>query len=166
MALLVAAHIGKEFSHEEPGYWFAILFTTAALCVFSWFTYADRVLLMLSFRSFRWVKAEATIRSVEDNSFIIDSVSQYSTARSTRYDEIKCIYCFKIGGIQYEGCRYSFGGNVDQNWPALSPEGKITVYHDPGDPSQSVVKRVCFTLWLSPLLLLGSIVCALWILVP
>ena len=162
-ALLVAVFAAGDHPGKDLRSGFVMLFVVASLCLFSCLTYSDRSSLRQSLRSFRWVKAEARIRSVEDHSFIIDTVGPYS-GRPTRYDEMKCRYRFKSGGHQYEGSQYSFGGNVDQNWPSLSAGEKITIYHDPADPSQSVVKRMSPTLWLSPLCLLGSAVSTLWLL--
>lgn len=142
----------------------SVLLSSCFLFMFSYFAYADRVLFLQSIRSMRWLKTEATIAVVEDNSFEIASVNQYTTARSTRYCEMRCIYKYHVNGCDYRGDRYSFGGHVDQGWPKLSPGEKISIYFDKTNPSLSVVRRgVCPTLCFSPIMALVALASILWI---
>jgi hypothetical protein len=147
---------------------------TKSICVFlsscvffsfSYFAHEDRFLVLQSIRSLRWLRSEATILTVEDNSFEIGSANEYTPARSTRYCELRCTYNYRVDGCDYRGDRYSFGGHLDQGWPPLSPGDSISIYYDKDNPSQSVVRRgVCPTLCLSPILALTALASTLWIL--
>lgn len=165
VGLILIAIVLVGASYEEMGSPnpVAVLLTSGFFLFVSHLAYADRAIFRKSLRSLRWVRTDATITAVEDNSFYIDSVSQYTPARVTKFSEIKCTYKYHVKGDTYHGDRYSFGGNVDQGWTRLSPGDRISIYYDKNDFAQSVVLRGASpTLWFSPVVAVGTLASIIW----
>ena len=136
----------------------ALFVATMGFVMFSYFTYADRTVFLESLKSLRWIKTSATIISVENNSFEINSANQYVPSSSTRYYEVKCTYQYRVGDTTYHGDRCSFGGHVDQDWPRLFTGDRISIYYNKDSPAQSVAKKgVSKSILFSPVMAMASL---------
>ena len=163
MFLCTLAWLGATCKVHAFPHPIAALPGTGLFLMFAYLAYADRAIFLQSLQSLQWVKTDATIIEVVDNSFDIDSADQYTPARTTRYYEIKCTYKYNVDDRTYYGERHSFGGHLDQGWPRVLTGDRVSIFYDRNDPSQSVVRRGATpTLWFSPIGAVGALASIIW----
>lgn len=107
----------------------------------AWLTYHNRLRIREAWRSRYWTPTEGTVIRVDDASFEIDSVSQYSTARRTRFGEDRLTVVYHVSGRTFQTQNYSFGGHVDQSFGVFRPGQVVTVHFDPACPGNAVVRK-------------------------
>ena len=142
------------------------MFTTLCFVVFCFFgrlALQDFPQLKLALASRRWRPVTGIVTRITDNSFAIDSASKYSSATQTQYSEDLVTVGYEVSSVPYMTRTYSFGGHADQPHCVHRVGDNLTVYYNPSNPAQAVVKRgVPLSLLLCPLLCLSGVGLVMW----
>jgi hypothetical protein len=101
----------------------------------------ERESIRLGIRSYSWKSVRG--RLVErDHELcdIVESVGIYGLARVSRSLPVYW-YEFQVGQKTYQGNRYSFGSIMDTLIPKYVVGQSVTVFYDPTNPGDAVLKR-------------------------
>jgi hypothetical protein len=130
-----------------------------------WLLYKERILITLGLRSYSWKATTGTIVDSRDESFVTDGLtgSAGTGIGEVRWNEQTYIFEYKVADRLYRCSRYCFGGWAEQLAATYSIGDTVTVYFDPANPHQAVLKRgltwsATFGIW--PLIV--SLGYALW----
>lgn len=123
--------------------------------IFGRLTFLEQPQLRLAFASRKWRPVTGVVIDIEDIPFMVDPASRY--ASGSRENLITVHY--EVSGVRFKTQNYSFGGHLDQPYGIHRMDQKLTVYYNPSNPAEAVVKRgVTFSLFVSPLLCLAGLV--------
>jgi len=113
-----------------------------ALFIFGvWLLYCSRDLIRLGLASTKWAKTQGLIVDSYDNSFFTPGINNTNTGVvSARYRETAHVYEYLAGGRMHRCSKYCFGGWADRLAAAYSIGTVVTVYYDPKQPEQAVLK--------------------------
>lgn len=106
-----------------------------------WLIIRDRQRFLEAWRSRNWKPVKARVTDVKDQTYELDGVCEYSGAYVTTNTARFYTFSYSIAGTKYESRHYSFEGDDKSSMPCFHAGDEVTIYHDPRQPSESVVKR-------------------------
>ena len=122
--------------------------------------YFDRTRLILALRSYAWKPTRAVVTDLQNVSFDLDAVTSRGP-QVISYREFSYCFQYHVHGVEHHTQNYCFGGHMDQASANYHVGDETTLYVDPRNPDQAVVRRGIMPSQLVPLgFMLAGGICA------
>ena len=102
--------------------------------------YFDRTRLILALRSYAWKPTRAVVTDLQNVSFDLDAVTSRGP-QVISYREFSYCFQYHVHGVEHHTQNYCFGGHMDQASANYHVGDETTLYVDPRNPDQAVVRR-------------------------
>ena len=106
-----------------------------------YFTVKDWKILAASWRSRNWQSTQGKIIEVTNESFEIPGTAGYIPTTSVKYLHEGFVYKYKVNGKKYHSQSVCFGGHAEGKLTQLMTGSNVTVFYDPQNPKDSVLKK-------------------------
>lgn len=141
----------------------AAILGSSVFCVLLWLMFENRECFLGAWKSRHWKSTSAQITDIQDHTYLSDVLTKYSGSSVVERKSRTFTFWYVVNDASYESNRHAFDDSLIKGEADIRKGDKVTIFYNPMNPQESVVRRGLSwnTLWM-PLLALYVLLWTLW----